>query len=135
MRFSPSDEDTCHSANIIDLSIIDNIKEILPQNHDNLIEPVLDHLPEDCNNPALFTANSIDEEKPSPKLKEIPSHLKYDFLDNKRKLPVIISLLLSDQEKSSDSPWVSPIHVVPKKGGTTVISNKDNELIPTQTVT
>ncbi|GJR93676.1 hypothetical protein Tco_0265850 [Tanacetum coccineum] len=35
----------------------------------------------------------------------------------------------------SDSPWVSPIHVVPKKGGTTVIANKDNELIPTRTVT
>ncbi|GJW73726.1 hypothetical protein Tco_0133096 [Tanacetum coccineum] len=35
----------------------------------------------------------------------------------------------------SDSPWVSPIHVVPKKGGITVIANKDNELIPTRTVT
>ncbi|GJX65738.1 hypothetical protein Tco_0300081, partial [Tanacetum coccineum] len=34
----------------------------------------------------------------------------------------------------SDSPWVSPIHVVPKKGGSTVIANKDNELIPTRTV-
>ncbi|GJZ58457.1 hypothetical protein Tco_0613951 [Tanacetum coccineum] len=44
MRFPPSDEDTCHSADIIDLSILDNIKEILPQNHDNSIEPILDHL-------------------------------------------------------------------------------------------
>ncbi|GJT63907.1 putative nucleotidyltransferase, ribonuclease H [Tanacetum coccineum] len=35
----------------------------------------------------------------------------------------------------SDSPWVSPIHVVPKKGGITVIANKDNELILTRTVT
>ncbi|GJW80642.1 putative nucleotidyltransferase, ribonuclease H [Tanacetum coccineum] len=34
-----------------------------------------------------------------------------------------------------NSPWVSPVHVVPKKGGTTVIANKDNELIPTRTVT
>ena len=32
-----------------------------------------------------------------------------------------------------DSPWVSPIHVVPKKGGFTVIKN--NELIPTRIVT
>ncbi|MCO6517067.1 MAG: hypothetical protein J6586_11355, partial [Snodgrassella sp.] len=30
----------------------------------------------------------------------------------------------------SDSPWVSPIHCVPKKGGITVITNEDNELIP-----
>ncbi|GJY70513.1 DNA-directed DNA polymerase [Tanacetum coccineum] len=36
----------------------------------------------------------------------------------------------------SDSPWVSPIHVVPKKGeGITVITNKNNELVPTRTVT
>ncbi|GJS04057.1 reverse transcriptase domain-containing protein [Tanacetum coccineum] len=30
----------------------------------------------------------------------------------------------------SDSPWVSPIHCVPKKGGMTVVENEDNELIP-----
>jgi hypothetical protein len=31
----------------------------------------------------------------------------------------------------SDSKWVSPIHVVPKKAGITVIKNKENELVPT----
>ena len=35
----------------------------------------------------------------------------------------------------SYSPWVSPVHVVPKKGGFTVIRNEKNELIPTRTVT
>ena len=35
----------------------------------------------------------------------------------------------------SDNPWVSPVHVVPKKGGYTVIRNEKNELIPTRTVT
>nr|GFA83013.1 DNA-directed DNA polymerase [Tanacetum cinerariifolium] len=35
----------------------------------------------------------------------------------------------------SDSPWVSPIHCVPKKGGTTVIKNDENELVPTRLVT
>ncbi|GJR65310.1 reverse transcriptase domain-containing protein [Tanacetum coccineum] len=35
----------------------------------------------------------------------------------------------------SDSPWVSPVHCVPKKGGMTVIENEDNELIPTRLVT
>ncbi|GJV50571.1 reverse transcriptase domain-containing protein [Tanacetum coccineum] len=33
-----------------------------------------------------------------------------------------------------DSPWVSPVHCVPKKGGITVIENDDNELIPTRLV-
>nr|GFB37017.1 reverse transcriptase domain-containing protein [Tanacetum cinerariifolium] len=35
----------------------------------------------------------------------------------------------------SDSPWVSPIHCVPKKGGMIVIKNEENELVPTRLVT
>ena len=35
----------------------------------------------------------------------------------------------------SNSPWVSPVHVVPNKGGFIVIRNEKNELIPTRTVT
>ncbi|XP_013639554.1 PREDICTED: uncharacterized protein LOC106344790 [Brassica oleracea var. oleracea] len=34
----------------------------------------------------------------------------------------------------SDSNWVSPVHVVPKKGGITVVRNENDELIPTRTV-
>ena len=35
----------------------------------------------------------------------------------------------------SDSPCVSLVHVVPKKGGFTIIRNEKNEFIPTRTVT
>ena len=35
----------------------------------------------------------------------------------------------------SDSSWVSLVHVVPKKGGFTMIGNEENELIPTRSVT
>nr|GFB09723.1 hypothetical protein [Tanacetum cinerariifolium] len=35
----------------------------------------------------------------------------------------------------SDSPWVSPVHCVPKNGGFTIVENEDNELIPTRLVT
>ncbi|GKF55958.1 hypothetical protein Tco_0166298, partial [Tanacetum coccineum] len=34
----------------------------------------------------------------------------------------------------SDSPWVNPVHCVPKKGGFTVVENDENELIPTRLV-
>ena len=140
-------------------------------------------------------------------LKELPSHLKYAYLELPKSKPVIISARLSDTEEQKllkilknyqesiawsidelkgispsicmhkillkenakpfiehqrrlnpvmkevvrkevlkwlnagfiyailDSPWVSPIHVVPKKGGFTVIQNERNELIPTRTVT
>ncbi|GJR32922.1 hypothetical protein Tco_1109154 [Tanacetum coccineum] len=34
-----------------------------------------------------------------------------------------------------DSPWVSPVQVVPKKGGMTVVKNEKDELIPQRMVT
>ena len=140
-------------------------------------------------------------------LKEMPSHLKYAFLEPEGAKPVIISaalnkneeqqllgilrkykeaiawsikglkgispfifmhkILLNDDAKTSvehqrrlnpvmkdllrkevlkwinagfiyaisDNPRVSPVHVVPKKGGFTVIRNEMNELIPTRTIT
>jgi hypothetical protein len=30
----------------------------------------------------------------------------------------------------SHSEWVSPVQVIPKKGGMTIVKNKKNELIP-----
>ncbi|GJZ76420.1 reverse transcriptase domain-containing protein [Tanacetum coccineum] len=35
----------------------------------------------------------------------------------------------------SDSPWVSPVYCVPKKGGMTVVENEDNELTLTRLIT
>ncbi|GJU01761.1 hypothetical protein Tco_1112099 [Tanacetum coccineum] len=35
----------------------------------------------------------------------------------------------------ADSPWVSPIHCVPKKGGIIVVTNQNDELVSTRTVT
>ena len=140
-------------------------------------------------------------------MKELPSHLKYEFLEPEKIKPVIISaaliedeeqkllvifrkfkeaiawsiedlkgispsismhkILLEDNAKTSmehqrrlnpvmkevirkevlkwlnvgfiyaisDSSWVSLVHVVPKKGGFTVIRNEKKVLIPTRTLT
>ncbi|GJX14137.1 reverse transcriptase domain-containing protein [Tanacetum coccineum] len=35
----------------------------------------------------------------------------------------------------TDSPWASLIHCVPKKGGITVVTNENDELVPTRTIT
>nr|GEZ81349.1 DNA-directed DNA polymerase [Tanacetum cinerariifolium] len=150
--------------------------------------------------------SSIDE-PPVVKLKDLPPHLEYAFLEGDDKLPIIIAKDLKDEEKTalikvlkshkqalawqlldikginpkfcthnilleddfkpavqhqrrvnlkiheviekevlklldagliypiSDSPWVSPVHCVPKKGGFAVVKNKENELIPTRLVT
>nr|GEW47315.1 hypothetical protein [Tanacetum cinerariifolium] len=131
---------------------------------------------------AFLTKNdksSIDD-PPEVKLKDLPPHLEYTFLEGDDKLPVIIAKDLSVEEKSalikilmeddfkpavqhqrrvnpkihdvikkevlklldagliypiSDSPWVSPVHCVPKNGGFTVVENEENELIPTRLVT
>nr|GEV27831.1 reverse transcriptase domain-containing protein [Tanacetum cinerariifolium] len=41
----------------------------------------------------------------------------------------------SNSSGGSPTPWVCPIHCVPKKGGITVVANEENELIPTRLVT
>ncbi|GKA56692.1 putative nucleotidyltransferase, ribonuclease H [Tanacetum coccineum] len=94
------------------------------------------------------------EEPPELELKDLPSHLEYAFLEGTYKLPVntngpshgnfptlrvikkkVIKLLDAGLiYPISDSPWVSPVHCVPKKGGMTVVENEDNELIPTRHV-
>ncbi|GKD54130.1 hypothetical protein Tco_1287517, partial [Tanacetum coccineum] len=153
------------------------------------------------------TSYEPKDEIPEVKLKELPPHLEYAFLEGNNKLLVIISKDLSQGEKTSlihvlknrkqaiawklsdirgidpefcshkilleddyqpsvqhqrrvnpkihdvikkeveklldtgliypisDSPWVSPVHCVPKKGGMTIVTNKENELVPTRLVT
>nr|GEZ03035.1 reverse transcriptase domain-containing protein [Tanacetum cinerariifolium] len=48
-------------------------------------------------------------------------------------------ILMEDDYKpavqSQKGPWVSPIYCVPKKGGMTVVTNENNELIPMRLVT
>nr|GFC37360.1 reverse transcriptase domain-containing protein [Tanacetum cinerariifolium] len=83
--------------------------------------------PEFCSHKILL------EEEHSPKVKS-----------QRRVKPKIHDVIKKELEKLlddgliypiSDSPWVSPIHCVPKKGGMTVIKNDENELVPTRLVT
>ncbi|GJR58802.1 DNA-directed DNA polymerase [Tanacetum coccineum] len=102
---------------------------------------------------AKTTKYSIDE-PPDVELKDLPPHLEYEFLDDNNKLPVIIAKDLSFDEKAalikkevkklldsgliypiSDSPWVSLVHCMPKKGGMTIVTNDENELVSTRLVT
>ncbi|GJX08218.1 reverse transcriptase domain-containing protein [Tanacetum coccineum] len=46
--------------------------------------------------------------------------------------------LLDDKKpvvQKQRSPWVSPIHCVPKKSGITVVTNENDKLVPTRTIT
>ena len=59
----------------------------------------------------------------NPNMKEVVRNEVIKLLDN----GIIYSI--------SDSKWVSPTQVVPKKSGVTVVKNENDELIPTRTVT
>ncbi|GJR25239.1 reverse transcriptase domain-containing protein [Tanacetum coccineum] len=59
----------------------------------------------------------------NPKIHEVIKNEVLKLLDARMIYPI------------SDSPWVSPVHCVPKKGGITVVANEENELIPTRLVT
>ena len=182
--------------------------EVLPSNLFN--KETVSSINENSQDEESSQEQKTHEEETSAKgltLKELPSHLKYEFLEPEKRKPVIISaalteaeeqkllvilrkykeaiawsiedlkgispsicmhkILLEDNAKTSiehqrrlnpvmkevvrkevlkwlnagfiyaisDSSWVSPVHVVPKKGGFTVIRNEKNELIPTRTVT
>ena len=63
------------------------------------------------------------ERRLNPNMKEVVKNKVIKFLDNGLIYPI------------SDSKWVSPTQVVPKKSGVTVITNEKNELIPTRTIT
>ncbi|GJX39772.1 hypothetical protein Tco_0253075, partial [Tanacetum coccineum] len=76
-------------------------------------------------------------ELPEVELKELPPHLE-------RVNPKIHDVIKKEVEKLLDagliylildSPWVSPVHCVPNKGGMTVVTNEENELVPTRLVT
>ncbi|GKD91773.1 DNA-directed DNA polymerase [Tanacetum coccineum] len=83
--------------------------------------------PNFCTNKILM----VDDFKPAvqhqrrvnPKIHEVIKKEVIKLLDARLIYPI------------SDSPWVSLVYCMPKKGGMTVIENDNNELIPTRLVT
>ena len=63
------------------------------------------------------------QRRPNPTIKEAVRKEVLKWLDAEVIYPI------------SNSAWVSPIQVVPKKGGTTVIKTKNNTLLPSITIT
>ena len=59
----------------------------------------------------------------NPKMKEVVRKEVLKWLDAGVIYPI------------SDSSWVSPVQVVPKKGGTIVIKKENNALLPSRIVT
>ncbi|GJW86694.1 reverse transcriptase domain-containing protein [Tanacetum coccineum] len=95
--------------------------------------------------PGIIAKDLKDEEK-AALIKVLKSHkraLAWQLSDIKGINPEFCThkILMEDdfkpaiQHQRRDSPWVSPVHCLPKKGGFTVVENDENELIPTRLVT
>nr|GEV38767.1 reverse transcriptase domain-containing protein [Tanacetum cinerariifolium] len=131
-------------------SFINDDPSLPPPNHGNYLPQVRKKL-KICE--AKNDKSSIDEPL-EVALKDLPPHLEYAFLEEddfkpavqhqRRVNPKIHDVIKKEVLKLldveliypiSDSPWISPIHCVPKKGGFTVVDNEENELIPTRLVT
>ncbi|GJT75880.1 reverse transcriptase domain-containing protein [Tanacetum coccineum] len=92
--------------------------------------------------PVIIAKDLKDEEKESDQGSQVQSeHIVGKLSDIKGVKPRILysqNSMVEDYEPSCckvRDPWVSPVHCVPKKGGMTVITNDENELIPTRLVT
>ncbi|KAD4385220.1 hypothetical protein E3N88_25388 [Mikania micrantha] len=88
--------------------------------------------PPDSRLPVIIAAELTEEEKKrliesqrrlNPNMQEVVKKEVLKLLDAGLIYPI------------SDSAWVSPVQVVPKKGGMTVVTNEENELILTRRVT
>nr|GEW80011.1 reverse transcriptase domain-containing protein [Tanacetum cinerariifolium] len=109
------------------------------QNDDTFQLPLIDlkHVVETKAKPSI-------EEPPELELKELQEDYKLAVQSQRRVNPKIHDVIKKEVIKFfdagiiypiSDSPWVSPIHCVPKKGGMTVVANENNKLILTRLVT
>nr|GEU81198.1 hypothetical protein [Tanacetum cinerariifolium] len=122
----------------------------------NTEEPIFEKITINSN---YKIKTSLEEPPTDLKLKPLLDNLEYSFCKHKIQLlddkkPIFqkqrrLNLNMQEVVKKEivklldtdiiypivDSPWVSLIHCVPKKGGITVVSNENDELVATRTVT
>nr|GEW11507.1 reverse transcriptase domain-containing protein [Tanacetum cinerariifolium] len=100
------------------------------------LPPHLEYAFLECDNklPVIIAKEFRDEEK-SALIKVLKSHnraIAWKLSDIQEVEKLLDAGLIYP---ISDSPWVSPVHCVPKKDGFTVVANQENELILTRLVT
>nr|GEX65636.1 reverse transcriptase domain-containing protein [Tanacetum cinerariifolium] len=118
MKHSYSNDDTCFSINVTD--------EILEEDFDALLD-ILGICPSFCKHKIQL----LDNKKPvvqkqrrlNPNIQEVVKKEIAKLLDNGIIYPI------------AARPWASLIHCVPKKCGITVVTNENDKLVPTRTVT
>nr|GEU63723.1 hypothetical protein [Tanacetum cinerariifolium] len=117
------------------------LEELLSDDPTNDIPPS-----KKLKNDEIKMTNSSIEDPPELELKDLPPHLEYAFLEGTSKFHRRVNPKIHEVIKTEfiklldagliypilDSPWVSHVDVVPKKGGITVVTNDNNELTLTR---
>nr|GEY70328.1 reverse transcriptase domain-containing protein [Tanacetum cinerariifolium]GEY70828.1 reverse transcriptase domain-containing protein [Tanacetum cinerariifolium] len=102
------------------------------------LRPYLEYafLKSDDKLPVIIAKDLSDEEKIALRTDDFEQVVQHQRRVNPKiyKMEVLKLLNAGLIYPISNSPWVSPVYCVPKKGGFTVVENEENELIPTHLV-
>ncbi|XP_071695226.1 uncharacterized protein [Rutidosis leptorrhynchoides] len=121
---SNTDDDECYANDHIDVYVHDELEKLLKvdtsefdqtfdneivdleadfrelMNCDNVDETILEDTFESIPHEDRFRIKSSWEEPPTLELKELPKHLEYAYLKEENQLPVIISSILTQDQKT-----------------------------------
>ncbi|GJY85882.1 reverse transcriptase domain-containing protein [Tanacetum coccineum] len=128
IRRPTTEDDECYGIDDLDDTINEEAQELLAnEEHDSFLskglEKSIDQSDLECCESASSDGNN--EFDPENSIRCIDyANTSYLVMQGTTKC-----------EDVKNSSWVSPIHVVPKKGGMTVVLNDNNELIPSRIVT
>ncbi|GKB60488.1 reverse transcriptase domain-containing protein [Tanacetum coccineum] len=145
MKHSYSNDDTCFSIDVIDEILEEDFDALLNEEPptDLELKPLPDNLEyvflEEPSFLPVIILSQLSKEKKNKLIFVLNKH-KQAFAWKTTDIPVVKNKIVKLLDTSIiypivDSPWVSPIHCVPKKGGITVVTNENDELVPTRTIT
>uniref|UniRef100_A0A2N9GTH3 Integrase catalytic domain-containing protein n=1 Tax=Fagus sylvatica TaxID=28930 RepID=A0A2N9GTH3_FAGSY len=137
------EDDECHYVNLVDTVVLEE-EQVMAVNEP--WRPRFEELPETEKKPmpsspgetfpvVISAALNEEQEEDDCKTSREPQRRLNPTMKDVVKNEVIKLLDAGIIYPISDSKWVSPTQVVPKKSGITVVKNANDELIPTRLVT
>ncbi|GJT58660.1 reverse transcriptase domain-containing protein [Tanacetum coccineum] len=146
MKHSYSNDDTCFSIDIIDEILEEDFDALLDEEPPtNLkLKPLPDNLEyvflKEPSFLPVIISSQLSKEKKNKLIYVLKKH-KQAFAWKTTDIPGICpsfckhKIQLLDDKKPVVQKQRSPIHYVPKKGGIIVVTNENDELVPTRTIT
>ncbi|GJU52870.1 hypothetical protein Tco_1226584 [Tanacetum coccineum] len=116
---------------VLEMLVDESLEMIL----DELLDMILDESLDMIVDESLMVEDKSLEKLMDETLKLYEEHFESMIAEQVVKKEIVKLLDTGIIYPFADSPWVSPIHCVPKKGGITIVTNENDELVPKRTVT